>query len=233
MRSNDGAGRPAGHVIDQVDLYLTGALSRAQRERFEEHLLLCPACRAHADHASEIAVLVAMLPAEVVAEIERAGAAAARKGRGRPAARRPAAGRPTAAAVTGRGTRRIRRAFSYAAVLLVGVALGSGAGLVYASSDVGRVPVDDQTSQGARAQLSVTATGLPVGTGLRAITVGLRTGEEYALIAVGKDGGNYIVAQGVAAGGPQTIVGAVPVPRDQLRFVALMQGELLLVTSDF
>ena len=90
-----------------------------------------------------------------------------------------------------------------------------------------------ETNQGTHGQLYVTATASPGGVNIRAIMVGLRPGSEYDLVAVGKDGRNYVAAHGVAAGGPQTVVGAVPEARDQIRFFALTQGDLLLVSTDF
>jgi autotransporter adhesin len=118
---------------------------------------------------------------------------------------------------------------SYVAVLLVGAAAGIGGVLVSHGLDADRVTVGNQSTAGSRGQLSVTMTARTGATDIRAIAVGLRPGDEYDLIVIGQDGRNYVAAHGVAAGGPQTIVGTAPVTRDEIRFFALTQGNLLLV----
>ncbi|MFG2042286.1 zf-HC2 domain-containing protein [Dactylosporangium sp. NPDC048998] len=59
------------HLFGQVDLYLTGALPAPVHSRFEAHLFHCGACRTAADLHSEIAVRVASLPAQTVADLEQ------------------------------------------------------------------------------------------------------------------------------------------------------------------
>ena len=76
MASDNRSGEATTHLSDQIDLYLTGALNAEQEQRFEEHLLLCAACREQADRASEIAVAVAALPADLAAELERSAVTA-------------------------------------------------------------------------------------------------------------------------------------------------------------
>jgi hypothetical protein len=129
----------------------------------------------------------------------------------------------------GRSGSRGRRALSYAAVLLVGAVLGVGGVWLYAGLDVDRVTVGNQSTTNTRGQLSVTTAARAGNTDIRAVAVGLRPRMEYDLVAVGQDGRNYVAAHGVAAGGPQTIAGSVPVVREQIRFFALTQGDLLLV----
>ncbi|MFG2042277.1 zf-HC2 domain-containing protein [Dactylosporangium sp. NPDC048998] len=236
MGSNHRSGEAMTHIPDQIDLYLTGALNTEEEERFEEHLLLCAACREQADRASEIAAAVAALPADVVAELEWSGVTAPPTTADRPA--RPAttpravsATRPAARRPPGRPGSRGRRALSYAAALLVGAVLGVGGMFLYPGPDEDRVSVGSQSTTDTRGQFSVTTTARAGNADVRAVAVGLRPGEEYDLIAVGLDGRNYVAAHGVAAGGPQTIVGSIPVTRDQIRFFALTQGDLLMVTA--
>lgn len=242
MGPNHRSGQAAAHVQDQIDLYLTGALDAGQEERFEEHLLRCADCQEQADRASEIAVAVAALPADLVAELERsattsAGTAATGDVAGPTTARGttgPATTRRDATGPAGRRPEsRARRVLGYAAVLLVGLVLGVGGVLVYPKATADRVPVGDETGTGARGQLSITVTPGAGGTDVRAVAVGLRPGAEFDLLAVAHDGRNYVAAHGVAAGGPQTIVGTVPVARDQIRFFALAQGDRLLVSNGF
>ncbi|GGM63442.1 zf-HC2 domain-containing protein [Dactylosporangium sucinum] len=245
MGSNNRSGNAATHVHDQIDLYLTNALTPEQEEQFEEHLLFCEACREQADRESELAVAVAALPAELAAELEATDTAAPAGAAGRSTSDRAAASNTTRRAVPatatgpaagrppGRPGSRARRLLSYAAALVVGAVLGVGGAWLYPSSDPDPVTVGDQSETGSRGQLSVTATERAGGTDVRAVAVGLRPGEQYDLIAVGTDGRNHVAAHGVAAGGPQTIVGSVPVARDKVRFFALTQGSLLLVTTVF
>lgn len=61
------------HVGDQIDLYLTGALTPDEEEAFEEHLLFCASCRAEADQSSAVAVAVAGLPPDIADEVVRRG----------------------------------------------------------------------------------------------------------------------------------------------------------------
>ncbi|MFI6133924.1 zf-HC2 domain-containing protein [Micromonospora sp. NPDC051141] len=228
-------GRGGSHVSDQIDLYLTGALDAEREQRFEEHLLRCASCRTEADESSEVALAVAALPSGFVAELEDAdrstpaggdrvsGVASARPaGRGSSTSdsRRPPARRRS----------RARPVLAYLATLLVGALLGGGWTL-YQHREPDPVPAANGTATGTQGQLAATVTPRSGGAEVRAVTVGLRPGVRYELLAVSTDGRTLVVADGVAAGGPQTIVGTVRLRPDQCRFFAVIQGagDVLLV----
>ncbi|MET7424506.1 zf-HC2 domain-containing protein [Dactylosporangium sp. NPDC005555] len=208
----NGVGWRDTHVHERVDLYLTGALPAPARSRFEAHLLRCAGCRTVADRHSEIAVLVAALPAEAVAELERISS-----GRTQPS----------------------RGVVVPVAALMLGVVLGAGG--CYAvlpsagASDEGAATVRVGSRTGPRrGTLSVTVADRPGGgADVRAVAVGLQAGDGFELYAVGRDGQNYVAARGTAAGGPTSIVGAVPVAPGHVRFFALVlfSGEVFQVAD--
>jgi anti-sigma factor RsiW len=224
-------GRDGSHVSDQIDLYLTGALDAEREERFEEHLLRCASCRREADESSEVAVAVAGLPPGFVAELEDGDRPAPAGGDRTPRATsaRPA-GRQDGRRPESRRRSRARPVFTYLATLLVGALLGGG-WMLYQHREPDRVAAANDTATGAQGQLAVTVTPRSGGVEVRAVVVGLRPATPYDLLAVTTDGRTLTVAHGVAAGGPQTVVGTVRVRAAQCRFFAVVQGagDVLLV----
>ncbi|MBS2536870.1 zf-HC2 domain-containing protein [Catenulispora sp. NF23] len=151
------------HVGEQIDSYLTGALTADDERAFERHLLGCEDCRVEADEASAVAVALARVPPEAVEGI---------------------------------------------------------------SLTASPVPAGQQ-------QLTVSASSDGVGTRVRAVAVGMRAGVAFDLLAIGADGREYVAAHGVAADDPQTIAGTVPLPPDQVRLYAVVQGrwDVLLIAA--
>jgi hypothetical protein len=57
------------HVYEQIDSYLTGVLTPWDEQAFEAHLLCCGVCRAEADEASEVAVVLARVSPAALEEL--------------------------------------------------------------------------------------------------------------------------------------------------------------------
>ena len=201
-----GADGADAHVSSRLDDYLLGTLSTAEEFVVEAHILRCPTCRSECHQLSDVAAQVATLPPAMVASIEdmtRVG--------------RPRAGRP---------------ALAFAAVLVLGAILGAGGWILAGPVSIHGVPAGSDTQDGTAGRLSVTvADRAGGGLDVRAVAVGLRPGLAFELIAVAEDGRNYVVARGMAVGGPQTILGSLPVAASGVRFLAIVQadGEILLV----
>jgi anti-sigma factor RsiW len=53
-------------LVNLVTEYLDGALSPAERARFDEHLMTCPACQAHLDQIRWTIDLFGRLPKEAL-----------------------------------------------------------------------------------------------------------------------------------------------------------------------
>ena len=227
-------GPSRAHVRDQIDLYLTGALAPDEEQRVEEHLLLCPTCRTEADEFSVAAIAVAGLPAWVVNDIERASRATSAGTPAAPTVHGPQAAGSAGLHPTARPHRPLgRRVLAYAGVLLLGVVLGIGGTALVNQHPDSRVPAAQVAAAGTAGQFTVTATTGTGGTDIRAVVVGLRPGKPFDLLTIGVNGHAYLTAHGTADGGPQTLVGTVPIAPDQIRFFAVIQtaGDVLMVTA--
>jgi predicted anti-sigma-YlaC factor YlaD len=55
-------------VVELVSDYLDGALDSETRERVEEHLVLCPACRIYVEQVRETVRALGQLPAGALSE---------------------------------------------------------------------------------------------------------------------------------------------------------------------
>jgi len=96
-----------------------------------------------------------------------------------------------------------------------------------------RILIEDSGFERDR-RLTVSVAPDGADTGVRAVAVGLRPGQEFDLVAVGADESGYVVARGVTTGASQTMAGTVPLPPHGIRFFALIQGrddELLVATA--
>jgi Putative zinc-finger len=201
-RQADGAG---AHDSSQLEDYVLGRLSKPAEFAVEAHLLRCPQCRSECERLSEMVAMVATLPPAVVDSIED---------------------------TTQSARLTLRRGVALVAALVLGVVLGAGGWMLAAPASLRGVPVGSDSQDGAAGRLSVTVSmRTDGGIDVRAVAVGLRPGLGYELIAVAGDGRNYGVARGVAAGGPQTILGNLPIAASNVRFFAVIQpdGRRLLV----
>jgi hypothetical protein len=118
-------------------------------------------------------------------------------------------------------------------VLVLGAGLGAGGWVLAAPGSLNEVPVGSDTQDGTAGSLSVTV-GDRAGGGIdvHAVAVGLQPRMDFELVAIADNGRYYVAARGVAVGGPQTIVGSLPIAASSVRFLAIVQpnGGTLLVT---
>lgn len=55
-------------LVELVTEYLEGSLSPVDRDRFEEHVMTCPPCRAHLDQMRRTIDVIGSLPAESLSD---------------------------------------------------------------------------------------------------------------------------------------------------------------------
>lgn len=55
-------------LVELVTEYLENALAQRDRERFDEHLMTCPPCRAHLTQVRETIRIMGSVPEEVLSE---------------------------------------------------------------------------------------------------------------------------------------------------------------------
>jgi len=117
------------------------------------------------------------------------------------------------------------------AAAVVGAALGVGVTIAVDDPDARPLQTIGEPSDISTDRLSVSLVEVAGGTEVRAAAVGLRSGRSFQLVAVSIEGRAYVVATGVADGGPQSIVGTVPIAESDIVFVALVEdtnGALLI-----
>ncbi len=221
---------PAGvgeHVGERLEDYLLGELSENEEFAVEAHLLACAACQTVADEQSELAALLALLPESVVETAPSVGVARRTGDTTKPPA--PPSTRNVVAS-PGFAPQRHQRILAYALALVAGAAIGIGGWTLWAPQSVTGVPVDDATTDSV-SQLSVTLQpGTDGRTEVQATMVGLRPGVEFELLVVTSTGSTHVLASGVAEGGVQRVVGAVPARADDILFLAAVQaGDVVLV----
>ncbi len=231
MAPDDHADDPDGHVTEQLESYLLGMPFAVQQYEVEAHLLGCARCRAEADTLSELAVAMASLTPEDVRAIESSRPPTGAARRNPDSAVREPSQPPTRPAGTRPGSRpgarrnRVRGSAVYAAVLVLGLVLGAAGGLWISPDSINGVPAGSESvDPGGRLSISLSDRD-DGGTDVRAVVVGLRPGVPYELIAVGRDGRNRTVARGVAAGGPQTLLGRLDGPAEGVLFFAVAQAD--------
>jgi hypothetical protein len=118
---------------------------------------------------------------------------------------------------------RVRRLTEYAAVLIFGLAVGAAGALWISPGSINGVPAGSESVE-ASGRLAITLADRDDGeTDVRAVVVGLRPGVAYELIAVGRDRRNRTIVRGVAAGGPQTLLGRLKGPAGDVLFFAVVQ----------
>ena len=206
------------HVVDLLEPYLLGGLATAEEARLEAHLIECDSCRGECDHLAELGLLVAALPVTVVRELEAAEV---------PLPPLLVAGGKSTTLQSGRFPRRwdVRKLVAVAAALVVGIASGA-VGWNWAGPDsVTGVPVGNESMNNLPGRLSVTLTDVVSGADVQAAVVGLRPGADFELIAVDTDLRVYSVTHGTAGGGPQQLVGSVPVAAARILLFAVVQGD--------
>jgi anti-sigma factor RsiW len=258
MRPLEQATAEDGHVDADLGLYLVGVLSEAEELQVEAHMLRCRQCRAKGDELSRIPSMLSMLPVDRVEALNGNGSPRSTLGHQgmqqggmptpeqsfpaqaptMPQPAQPSAPQPVAygrrQAVARRRPRQPRRALVYAVVLVLGALIGVGGWSWLGLTPFGGAPVDNQVQDSGKGSLTVTLSDRAAGgVDVRAVVVGLRPGIGFELLAVGADDRNYVVVRGVAAGGPQTIAGKVPIAASQIRFFTIAQGDghvLLLVS---
>jgi Putative zinc-finger len=220
------------HVVDQLEPYLLHELSADAEFEVEEHMLGCPACLAECERLEEMALLVATLPDDVVRSIEAedAAGATASPGKGGP----PGPARSGLRLLTGEGgSRTWRRVATYAAALLLGAVLGGAGWAWFGPTTVTNVPAGNETQNVWPGRLSITVTDHPGGgTDIQAVVVGLPPGAGFQLLAIAADQRSYQVTRSVAGGGPQQLVGNIPVPANQVLLYAIIEtdGTVIAVT---
>jgi hypothetical protein len=208
------------HVVDQLEAYLLGDLSAGQEFALEAHLLHCDACRDECERLGEMGLIVAMLPYETV----RAAASAGPGLRLAPA-EPDAVTRPGSMGAKTR-PRTIHWVITLAAAVILGVVLGGAAWAWWGPSGEAVVPVGNQTRNGPPGRMSVTETGRPDGgIDVQAVVVGLPPGTGFTLLAVVSGEKNQVVTTGRAAGGPQRLVGTVPVGSPTVLLFLLVQAD--------
>lgn len=233
MAHHSSVGGVQPHVVDQLVEYFSGSLTPAEDAAVESHLLSCAACRAEYDELGPIALTMTLQPQSAVDT--------AAPDRSTPAPRRPTDQAHRGGSGPGRGSRGepgrpppragLRRLARYAAVLVIGAALGVGATVLVNRSDTPALQNVDGSRDISTDRMSVTLVEAEGGTQVLAAAVGLRADRGFQVVAVSTDGEAYLVATGVADGGLQSIVGTVPVPASDIAFVALVEdghGALLI-----
>ena len=247
MQPQSGISDAGEHVIDRLDDYYIGALPTIDEVAIDAHLLQCSDCRAEYDELGTVALLVASQPPGTLEQHEQASAGdrapLAPVLPGSEAPQRPTVpGRPRHSRATHRGLPvprarwNPRRVAAFAAAVVLGAILGIGgqALIDYASSTSLRTASD--SDDGTADRLSVTLVAQPgASTVVQAAAVGLQPGRVFRLLAVGTDGRSYIVFEGVADGGIQSIVGTVAVAAPDIAFVVLAEsgdGALLVTRID-
>jgi hypothetical protein len=239
------------HVVDRLESYLLGDLSADMEFDVEEHILRCADCRVECDRMSTMALLVSGLPEAAVAEKpEPAGPVPP------PAAgtTQPTSAGPTPAKLDGPDTtrpslhvlpggrrsdppvtpatpRRERRArLLVAAALVLGLVVGSAGWALLAPQSLQSMLVGNGGPPADLAdRVTLTVDDGPDGTArVTAVVVGLPPGASFTLLAVTADA-SYVVVRDEAGGGPQRLVGDVPVPADRvlLVVVALADGTVV------
>ena len=231
MGPHEGADSADAHVSFQLEDYLLGRLSGPDTFTVEAHLLRCPQCRAEADELSSVVAMVASLPPTVVQSIEESTpSSGARTPTDQPGDER----RPARSPQSPSGPNQFRRALVLAATLVLGAALGA-AGLMWLGPDkLDGAAVSNDSQAGTSGRLAVTVVERAGGgIDVSVVVVGLQPGIGFELLAIAGDGRNYVVARGVAAGGPQTIRGDLPIAASSVRFFAVLQseGKRLFVSS--
>ncbi len=239
MAPHSRAGNTEPHVVDRLVEYLSGSLTPDDDVVVESHLLACAACRAEYEELGPVALIMARQSDDALID--------ATLGERPPAPRIPVGTPPRGASGPGRdqhggperpprsGRARLRQLAGYAAVLLVGAALGIGATITVNGTNAPPLQTIGDPNDISTDRLSVRLVELPGGTEVRAAAVGLRSGRGFQLIAVSTEGRGYVVATGVADGGPQSIVGTVPIAASEIVFVALVEdsgGALLIARPD-
>ena len=214
------------HVVDLLEPYLLGGLAIADEAGLEAHLMECGDCRAECDRLGELGLLVAALPVPVVRDLEAADVSP-----------RPllVAGGKSTTPQSGRVARRrdVRTLVAVAAALVVGIALGAVGWNWVGPDSVTGVPVGNESVNNLSGRLVVTLTDAGSGADVQAAVVGLRPGADFELIAVDSDRHVYSVTRGTAGGGPQQLVGSVPVAAARILLLAVIQndGTVVAVSS--
>jgi len=209
------------HVVDRLESYLLGDLSTETEFDVEEHMLRCSDCRAECDRMSGVALLIAGLP-EPSAQVSAP-----------PPLRVLPGGRtdPPPAPATARRERRSRLLVA-AAALVLGLVLGGTGWALLAPPSLQSVLVgnDDQPVD-LPGQMTLTIVDGPGETAqVTAVVVGLPPGAPFTLLAVTADA-TYVVVRDDAGGGPQRLVGEVPVRADRIVLVvaALADGTVIAI----
>lgn len=235
MAPHSRPGSTEPHVVDRLVEYLSGSLTPDDDVVVESHLLACAACRAEYEELGPVALMMARQSDDALID--------ATLGERASAPRSPVAAPSRGASGPGRDHRddpqrpprarrdRLRRLVTYAAVLVVGAALGVGVTIAVDDPDARPLQTIGEPSDISTDRLSVSLVEVAGGTEVRAAAVGLRSGRSFQLVAVSIEGRAYVVATGVADGGPQSIVGTVPIAESDIVFVALVEdtnGALLI-----
>jgi anti-sigma factor RsiW len=209
------------HVVDRLESYLLGDLSTDTEFDVEEHLLRCPECRAECDRMSGVALLVAGLPEPAVEESARPPLRVVPGGRTDPPPA-PAKQRPE----------RRTRLLVAAAALVLGIVVGSAGWALFAPQSLQSMLVGNSAPPVDLAgRVTLTIEDGPDGAAqVTAVVVGLPPGASFTLLAVTADT-SHVVVRDQAGGGPQRLVGTVPVPADRILLVvaALDDGTVVAI----
>jgi hypothetical protein len=201
------------HVSDRLVPYLTGALSETEVNEVEVHMAGCRDCRDEGGALSGLAVGIGMLSPQQVGSLAQGG----REHK----------------LVTRRSEMLSARAvLPYAAAAVLGLAMGAGGWAWLGPDHHDEVPVSSSAPPSAAPTLAVTMTNVSGGMHqVEAVAVGLSPGVAFDLLAVANDGRVYLVAHAVAAGGPQTVTGRLPVGPPDIRFFALVSDDGRIINA--
>ena len=218
------------HVVDRLAEYYSGSLGADDELVIEGHLLSCADCRTEYDELGESALMVALQPPSALDDEPQpsGGHVPAARPIGQPSrgSSGPGTGRHRDPAGPQRSRRAgLRRIAGYAAVLVLGAALGVGGTVISDRTTTPPLQNVGGSEDISTDRMSVTVIAAPGGAQVQAAAVGLRPGCGFKLVAVDAGGRGYLVTTGVADGGLQSIVGTVPVAASEIVFVVLVEDD--------
>jgi anti-sigma factor RsiW len=228
------SGGENGNAQSLLSLYAHGALPPDEVGAVKRHLADCPHCLGEHTHLNEITGLLALQSLDEVTAIHSQASSASAAPRSPSLIAGAGTGTPTESRDRRRTNRASRpgwRAVTAVAACAAAVAIGATMVITFRRDGPAVVEVAEVATTSAPGRsLNITVTERNPGLAIRAVVVGLHPGIEFYLVAVSRDGRSLPIFRGIAAGGPQTVVGELDVALEEIAFftVAHVDGSLLM-----